>query len=240
MENFYEHIDDYKNGLLTGETLDQFELAMQTDASLRLAVDNYDAAKSISEGLLEIDMLQTLQNIGKPENQTINAQNSNNRTTPKNNHLIQKNDRSVNSSTKPIVSIFNLRNLMAAASVIGVLFFAGWWMVESNTDLERKEYILAQIDKIRPVDLDATKSIDTLGMTAFEKGKYYYSLNRYEESIQWLERMTKIENDLELLSEGYYWLGHAYMQEWRVEDAKIAWEKSNKINVKNALEIILN
>lgn len=233
MEDFYEHIDDYKNGLLTGEVLAQFEAAVDCDPSLKLAVDNYHAAKRISEGLLEIDMLQTLQDIEKTKNQTLSSQISNNQTTPKTNHLLQNIDRSINSSSKSKVSIFNLRNLVVAASIIGVLFFTGWWMMKSPYSHLDKEQVFASF--VDPVNEDATKSVDTIGMTAFEKGMHYYALNRFEESEQWLKLSLKEEMNKNMRSKGYYWLGAAHLRQWELDEAVEAWGKSNE---KEALKLI--
>ena len=239
MEDFYEHIDDYKNGLLTGEVLTQFEAAMGSDASLKLAVDNYASAKSISEGLLELDMMETLNSIKNGELTIDNDLSAN--------HSPSNNDRSPSNSTRTSItegkiktSVFNLRNLMAAASVIGVMFFAGWWMMGSNADLERKEYVLAQIEErgLKPIDPDATKSLDTIGMTPFEKGKHFYSRNYFEESIIWLEQSVSEAGDTRIRSLGHYWLGHAYIQVWRVEDATEVWKRSKENETSELLSFL--
>lgn len=95
--NFFDHIDDYKNGSLTGETLRLFEVALENDVDLQAAVENYDAAKGISEGLLELDVMGVIEGLATTKKEV--------KTT-----------------------IFSLRNLMVAASVVGVLVF-GWWMI---------------------------------------------------------------------------------------------------------------
>ena len=252
MDNFYEHIDDYKNGLLTGEVLDQFEAAMEGDLSLKLAVDNYDAAKGISEGLLEVDMMETLRAISNVEIEeeisndelriSIKDKNDINHSLPNNDRSEDDFDQSSKKRVKTKTAIFKLRNLMAAASVIGVVFFAGWWVMKAKADNERRVYVLAQIEqKFKPVNPDATKSIreEDSERSDFENGKYYYRLNRYEVSIEWFELMLKEETDQNLRSRGHYWLGHAYIQLWRVEDAKRAWGESGEEEVEKALEMLL-
>lgn len=98
---FFEHIDDYKDGSLKGEELRLFEEALRNDADLRAAVDNYDAAKGISEGLLELDVMGVIEGLARGEKEG--------KTT-----------------------IFSLRKLLVAASVVGVIVFGWWWMEEKR------------------------------------------------------------------------------------------------------------
>lgn len=225
MENFYEHIDDYKNGLLEGEMLRQFETEMNANASLKKAVENYDAAKAISEGLLEVDMMETLRGLQEAK-EGINNKNS------------ADNLQSGRLQTEARTLKINRRFWMAAAVIIGLLAVTAWWMMDMKTKGLDKEYILANYT--RPIDEDATKSIDTIGMTNFEKGKYYFSLNRFEESIPWFESYVLKVSEKKLLSEGYFWLGAAYLEVWRVEDAREAWEKSEESGAKENLTMLLN
>ena len=62
MIEYYEHIDDYIDGRLSSEARQAFEDAMKTDASLKLAVENYMDAAKLSEGLLEMDIMETINN----------------------------------------------------------------------------------------------------------------------------------------------------------------------------------
>jgi len=248
VEDFYEHIDDYKNGLLEGEVLAAFEQSMADNPSHQLAVDNYESAKGISEALLEVDMLQTLQRLGNEEaTKTIESHKIIDISHKENNHSHKITNRSVDNSdqlsfsdTKPKVKRFSLRKLAIAASFLAIVCVGGWWMVETVQNNQRKSYVLAQLDELglKPVDKDATKSIDTVGMSAFQKGKYYYSLNRFEESIKWLEKMVAEEKDEKLLSEGYYWLGHGYVKLGRLDDAEKAWGESDEEEVAKMILIL--
>lgn len=235
MEDFYEHIDDYKDGLLKGEVLVQFETAMDGDASLKLAVDNYASAKSISEGLLEVDMMETLRLIDNGE-LTIDNDLGANRSPSNSDHSPSNSSRTSINQTEVKTSIFNLRNLMAAASVIGVIFFAGWWMMDDPYSHLNKNEILASF--VDPENEDARKSIDTTGMTSFEKGKHFYTLNRYEQSEKWLKLSLEVEKDKKIRSQGYYWLGAAHLRQWEVDEAKQAWEKSEEKEAMESLEIL--
>lgn len=64
----YDYIDDYKAGLLTGEKLQAFEQALQTDEKLRHLVDEYDDIKSLSEGLMELQLLNEVEKISGTTN----------------------------------------------------------------------------------------------------------------------------------------------------------------------------
>lgn len=61
--NAYDYIDDYKAGLLSGNALDEFETAMASDEKLRRLVEQYDEIKSVSEGVLELQLLNELTGI---------------------------------------------------------------------------------------------------------------------------------------------------------------------------------
>jgi len=61
------YIDAYHDGTLTPEEITLFEQAMAQDADLRTAVKNYDAAKKLSKGLIEIETRQILESISTIE-----------------------------------------------------------------------------------------------------------------------------------------------------------------------------
>lgn len=260
MEDFYEHIDDYINGLLSSEALALFEAELGQNESLRIAVDNYDAAKSISEGLLEVDMMKTLQGISNEESQISKADDADStkiedskihklenseqkqinsekiidssetkgdRSQNKSDRSPKINDRSPFNGSDKKVKRSSFRRLAIAASVLGLLCVGGWWMIDYQADQERLEYVLAYY--IKPVDEDATKSveIDTVGMSPFQKGKHLFSLNQFEESAEWLELVVEEEKDKNLVSEGYYWLGSAYLNMGMLDEAEKAWRMSD-------------
>ena len=207
MEDYFEHIDDYVEGKLTSEDHKLFEAEMDRNSSLKEGVKNYHDAKKISEGLLELDMMDTLNKLQQEES-------------------VDQKEIKTKSNGKWI----------GLAAVLAFLILAGWWF-SNNADAELdKSKIYANY--IKPVNSDATKSIDTLGMNDFEKGKYYFSLNRFEESEQWLKLYMSIEDDKESLSECYYWLGAAHLEQWEVDEAKKAWEMSDEKQAKENINII--
>ncbi len=226
MEDVYEYIDDYMNGLLEGEALERFETEMENNSSLKKAVENYDSAKAISEGLLEVDMMTTLNRLRASENQAAPGDGASIRS--------MASTELENKSTNPK---WTIRKWIAAASFIGVLVFAGWWTMEYNTKSFMMDEIVTEI--IDPVDEDSKKSIDTIGKTDFEKGKHYFSRNLFEESIPYFERHVSQNLDQQSQSQGYEWLGVAYVYVERLEDAIEALKKSREESAKRNLELLL-
>lgn len=91
---------------------------------------------------------------------------------------------------------------------------------------------------VEPVDESATKSIDTVGMDFFEKGKYFYGLNSFEEAEKWLERFISVEKDKKMLSKGHNWLGAAHYYQNEIPEARAAWQKSDEGGAKENLKMI--
>ena len=60
MKDYFDYIDDYMSGVLTVDQKLKFEEALLSDSELKAAVDNYETGKKLSEGLLELDMLETI------------------------------------------------------------------------------------------------------------------------------------------------------------------------------------
>lgn len=207
MTDFFEYIDGYKSGSLTAEELTAFETAMQEDASLKAAVDNYDDAKRLSEGLLEMDILHTLQTLGD--------------TDP------------INNSGKLNDNRLYIK-LGVILGVISILMFLVY-LLNPRTTIDKNE-VLALYQK--PIDTSATKSIDTIGMSSFEKGKYYYSLNRFDESVYWFELMLNNDDEKKMHSKGYFWLGAAHLELWDIDKAREAWQKSEEKGALINLELI--
>lgn len=69
------HIDDYKEGKLTAEQVALFEHALSDNEDLQKIINNYDEAKRLSEGLVEIETRQILEKVRNekavPENSVI-------------------------------------------------------------------------------------------------------------------------------------------------------------------------
>lgn len=65
--NYYDHIEDYCEGHLDDSANADFEKAMQQDASLAGAVAQYASGKKIAEGLLEMDIMETIDGLRSVE-----------------------------------------------------------------------------------------------------------------------------------------------------------------------------
>lgn len=226
MENWHEHIDDYINGTLGGDLLAAFEKEMEVNASLKAAVDNYDDAKKISEGLLEVDMMETISRLeAKNEKKQIDSE------------KVVSVDEKIEPKVKT-ARVFNLRTIMSVAATVGILLFAGWWMFGPTGNSYDMDKIL--VEYIKPVNEDSTKSVDTVGMSPFEKGMWLFKTNQFEESEKWLKIHLSETEDKKMRSKGHFWLGAAHLLQSEVEEALEAWKKSEEEDAKKNLEIVEN
>jgi len=129
---YYKKIEDYIDGLLDETEQRAFEIAMSEDKKLAEEVEKYKDAKIISEGLLEIDIMETIEKLSK-KGATDNL-----------------NVVSINRN-----KFFSFRKMMMAASFVGVLIIAGWWAI-GNTKIDNKK--LYQ-EPIWPIERSGTESI---------------------------------------------------------------------------------
>ncbi len=203
MNDYYDHIDDYINGSLTEAERTEFERALSTDPSLQAAVDNYDDATLLSEGLLELDVLET---IGKLEGEGGHREGS-------------AEVKQVQRATKT----FTLRRWLMVASMVGVVCLSGWWIVNQN-EQSRRDKLWASYE--RPIDPDATKSIDTSRMDRFQLAKYYFALNEFEKSRNVLNTLLENTNNRDTIGQSHFWLAHVYINLGKWKKAKKKWEKS--------------
>jgi len=229
VEDFYAHIDAYKQGILKGELLVSFEQEMERNDSLRLAVDNYDVAKDISEGLLELDMMETLKQLKTQRDKTMQSQ-------VKDNAKIIDLKESDTQTPSTFLTNWNWKKWLAAAAMIGLILISGWWFMDYRVE---QQYI-AQVQENYewPEDPDATKSVDTVGMTDFEKGKFYFRTNNYKKSLPFLERHILREKDPKSLSEGYEWLGAVYVKLGMMDKAREALKKSREERAIRNMQLI--
>jgi hypothetical protein len=61
------HIDDYKEGSLSPDQVQLFEQALKENSELQKIMENYDEAKRLSEGLVEIETRAILESSRKEE-----------------------------------------------------------------------------------------------------------------------------------------------------------------------------
>jgi tetratricopeptide (TPR) repeat protein len=73
MMDYFDLIDDYKNGLLSNEQLVAFENEMSKDPKLLHAVENYALIKNISAGLIEDEVRQEISKLQSHQIQKNNS-----------------------------------------------------------------------------------------------------------------------------------------------------------------------
>lgn len=192
MQDHFEQIEDYLQDQLSPEERTAFKAAMALDASLRAAVDNYGDATLLSEGLLELDVMETLAGLRGD--------------------VAAPAEEEQASAKKPQRKIVPL--LLAAAVLIALVFLAQWWY-KNDQEQQANEKWFAE-SYVRPIDPDATKSIDTVGMDPLQLGKYYFALNDFERSEYVLRNLLKQTSDQDTTSKAAFWLGHALVNqgEW--------------------------
>lgn len=61
--DYYEHIEDYLEDRLSPNVREEFRAAMKKDEDLEKAVKHYYDVKKLSEGLLELDMMETIEKV---------------------------------------------------------------------------------------------------------------------------------------------------------------------------------
>lgn len=61
----YDHIEEYLSGNLSGEKLEDFEAAMRNDAEFKSVVENYDQIHTVSDGLLEGELLDEVEGVSR-------------------------------------------------------------------------------------------------------------------------------------------------------------------------------
>lgn len=66
MTDFFEHIDQYKQGALKGETLQAFEAELKINTGLRKAVDNHDVVEELFDLMWEDEIRRVMVEGGEP------------------------------------------------------------------------------------------------------------------------------------------------------------------------------
>lgn len=219
--DYYEYIDDYISGTLSDELKIKFETAMQADSNLQSAVDNYDDAKSISEGLLEMDMMATIDKLKLEKEQVV----------PK------------EVTSKSNAAIFTMRKMMVAASMIGVIILATWWFNDNHKI--QQELWNANYSAI--IDPDAVKSGDGVeGLDPLATVKYYYARNYNGECIESAQNLLLLTTNSDTLSLAYLYIGDTYMKrsyhqgknQWK--EAIAAFEKSKEAEAQQRKELAIS
>lgn len=205
--DYYQHIEEYIEGTLSDSERVAFENAMRQDPGLDKAVTHFYDARRISEGFLELDILETLEGVATE----------------------QRNEYPTSGWIR--------RWWPWIAAGLGLIFLA-WWFVKNTGEKARHQEVLALYTK--PIDDMATKSIDTTGMSAFEKGKFFFALNRFEDSEYWIRHYLDHEKNQKLRSVGHFWLGAAHIEQNEFDKALHAFKQSDEAAAKRNIELIEN
>jgi hypothetical protein len=71
--DFFEHIDDYINGRLDAEQMEQFSQELRTNLDLAKAVENHDIVESTLDLLLEKDIRSQIDSLKSPQGNNHNT-----------------------------------------------------------------------------------------------------------------------------------------------------------------------
>lgn len=222
MTNPYDYIDDYINGQLSEEERIAFEALLSNDSDLRLAVDNHVVAMDIVGSLIEDEVRGVLAETESPLNVTTEE--------------TQKNE-------SKIIGI-NWKKLIAAASVIAIIFVTGNLLLENRQEkiyATRYQEVIQQYDNEKYLSTRGSGEHGDnlkLAISSFNK-------NKWEEANNYFNLIESKENiDPNLLA---YYKGHTYFhlhkfQESLIEIKKITkesiWYKRSE-NIKMLLDKIL-
>ncbi|MEE9439510.1 MAG: hypothetical protein V3V14_10960 [Saprospiraceae bacterium] len=224
--NYYNQIEAYKEGRLNLEMQEAFELAMKNDHHLSNLVGEYHTGKKIAEGLLELDVMETINSLKDDQNVQKSSE-------VRQNHIAKMEDVPKKENSMLIF----LFKILVGTCVLGFLVIASLKLMNNTTNQkQQKERVWATY--VKPVNPNATKSGSVKSMNAFEKGKYYFALNDFNQSEKWIKSFLKNTSNVDSLSMGYFWLGASHIEQWEVEEAIQAWKKSNEKESKENLKIL--
>jgi len=186
--NFFEYLEDYKNGNLSEELQAQMKVFLDENPHYKSHLDNYQKAKEISESILELDTLETLENLDKEQEK---------------NKTMTTNKNAKKGSQKVVWTLIAL--LLAIAAI--------WYFVFKPMEAQKSdEPTQIATNYERPVNEDGTKSGELENMNSFEKGKYYFDLNDFEQAEFHLGQALITNLDPDKRADIYYWLAHAQFQ----------------------------
>ncbi len=188
--NYYEYIEQYCEDLLDKTARSKFEMAMSKDKNLAADVERYQKAKKISEGLFEIDIMETIENL-KYENEISNSNES---------HDILTIDKSKDNFGKKI----NIRRWLIAASISGVLIFSAWWLTNNTAINNDKLFTALYHEPVWSIERSGDQSYLT-------KAVRYYLDSDIDEAKSLL--LDSIDNK-EL---GKLWLAEMYLKDGQID-----------------------
>ncbi|MFT4534014.1 MAG: hypothetical protein ACJA1A_003537 [Saprospiraceae bacterium] len=173
MIDYYDHIDDYVNGLLTGAELDAFEAAMVEDSGLADAVANHDVAMEVIGSLMEDEVRGV---IGEVERESTSS-------------LAQ--DVDSQDVQKGKIRWMKVIRIVAAACVVGVL---GYWGISNLTNEEQVLFAEVNSEPAWPSQRgDEANSLSDIFGQYFSgkknKAKIELKLSKMEDAPLWLSEI---------------------------------------------------
>ena len=203
----YETIEKYLGGELSGEDLVAFEAELAADPELKSLVENYDSVKTLSSGILEMELLQEVKNV--TENK---------------------------SAAQPLKENYTKLYLVigAIAALLAIMFFIN---KNSDTgadpipESDTRDILIAYYDA--PVDESIVRSANPMDLEDFALAKSLFNKNQFIEAIALLEKNIK-GIDINALSvdqkdlhrQKKIWLAHSYFLAKDYDKAQKLFEES--------------
>ena len=170
MIDYYDHIDDYVNGLLQGEELKAFVGAMAEDVELAAAVENHGVAMDVIGSLIEDEVREVIGEVESEEDLSSTAQ-------------VEGID-----SGKGNVRWMRILRGVAAACVVGIV---GYWGIAQYQYNELEKKIFNNIPILAVNSSKGETKLEQMDSLAF-----YYATAQYEEAVNMIEKNRIITQQL--------------------------------------------
>jgi len=198
----HDYIEEYLAGKLSSDQLAAFENAMAEDAELRSVVNNYKEIKIVSEGILENEILQEVEEVSaklQDDSSQIESQGQS-----KKHHLGKWILLGIGLIVLTLVALFSYRALNIK-SIDEQKFFATYQ---------------------KPLFIKNTRSIDVESLNGINKAGYLFATNRYDEAELLLEELLLSANVASQKDSIYLLLGHVNIYQHNWNDAATYLKKS--------------
>ncbi len=213
--NYFEQIDDYKNGQLSEEALRDFERALKSDSDLLHAVENYHIGQELSEALLELDMHETLAELEESEQSAAKVVENKSSSNPR--------------------SISMWRQWLVAASIVVYLAIGGYFIFQGNGTLTKDE-LMAQ--HYRPPISDIERGTAPSELPLIDRAKYAFHSKDYEVSEKLFNAVLATTSETDDTREAQYYLGHIMLLQDKYEKATTLFQRSGYDDWKYQLEFV--
>lgn len=185
--DYYEYIEQYLDGSLDAELMDKMKMAISQDADLKLAIDNFADATKLSEGFLEFDIKETIQQLEGVSKKNIKSK----------------------QPQKAKVKKLNISRWLAAAASVAIVLGVGWWMMQDDGPPLSKDEIWAQYYQAPMIDIERSGGGE---MSIYDQAKYALSVEDYKESEKLFKQTLRGLPTGDTISTAQYYLGHLKLQ----------------------------